>query len=87
MHTLVAFPVVEQRLLGRPPYVRLTDCEARAMEKLHLGGPEALRTPTYSAATSTVSSLIRKGLLDNRGLTEIGVAVGKSVAESRLAQP
>lgn len=57
--------------------MHLSPAEHTAMARIHLGGLEALRTDTYRCACSTVDSLIRKGLLDKRGLT----AEGKRVAD------
>jgi hypothetical protein len=95
MATVTAFPALKCRLFGWPDYVRLTAAEAKAMARIHLGGLEALRTPTYSCACKTIDSLVRKGLLESLadctlpdgtvrrgGLTPMGKDVAESCAEN-----
>lgn len=82
---LIVFPRVEVAILGGPDSVRLTDGEARAMERVHLGGLEALRTDTYRCACRTVDSLVRKGLLAGNGPTDLGRRVGRAVAEGAVS--
>jgi hypothetical protein len=81
---LVTFSVLEVRLLGGPDSVRLTDAESKAMERVHLGGLDALRTDTYRCACKTVDSLCKKGLLAGNGPTDLGRRVGRAVAEGSL---
>ena len=64
--------------------MKLTDNEKRALARWYLGGVEALRTPAYSAATSTVSALVRKGLADKHGMTQQGREIGKELADSGI---
>ena len=51
----------------------LSDKEHKAIELYHLGGVDALRTPTYTVACNTVDSMIRKGYFNSDGLTAKGV--------------
>lgn len=53
-------------------FPKLSAKEKRAVELYHLAGIEAWRTDTYTVACSTVASLVRKGLFDKHGLTELG---------------
>lgn len=74
----ILFQTMMVKMFGWPDSVSLTESEAKAMARIHLGGMGALRTSSYSCACSTVNSLIRKGLLGCDGPT----AMGKSVAEA-----
>lgn len=82
---LICFPNFEVAILGGPSSVKLTEGEAKAMERVHLGGLEALRTDTYRCGCKTVDSLVRKGLLAGNGPTDLGRRVGRAVAESSLS--
>lgn len=75
---IIVFPKLEVVILGGPDSVKLTEAEAVAMSRIHLGGMAALRTPTYSCACRTVNSLVTKGLLGRDGVT----ALGRRVAEA-----
>lgn len=86
MNTVIVFPKVDCLVLGFPPMVELTAAEAKAMEMVHLGGIDALCTPTYRTTRRVIDNLVAKGLLAGRGLTELGKAVGKSVAETKLVE-
>ena len=79
---LVVFPAYETAIIGGPDSVRLSDAESKAMERIHLGGLDALRTESYRCACRTVNSLIKKGMLDKHGPTALGCRVGRAVAES-----
>lgn len=79
---LIVFPKIEVMIYGGPDCVKLTDSEAKAMERVHLGGLAALRTDTYSCSCRTVDALCRKGMLAGNGPTELGKRVGRAVAES-----
>ena len=83
---LIAFPLAESRICGWPDTVRLTDCESRALEQVHLGGMAALRTERYRCACATVDSLARKGLLDRDGPTALGRRIGQLIAESQFQE-
>ena len=62
---------------------KLSAEERKALERMFLGGPEALRTPTYHADTKTIGSLMRKGYFDKRGLTDKGRAAAKAMVEPK----
>ncbi len=81
---VVLIPKLQTVLFGWPDIIRLTDAEVKAMEAVHLGGLEALRTKTYKCSCRTINSLIGKGLLAGNGPTDLGRAVAKSVAETKL---
>ena len=81
MAKLIAFPIYESRLCGWPETVRLTDSEAKAMERIHLGGMAALRTPDYKCACRTVDALVKKGLLGKDGPTMLGRKVAEACAQ------
>ena len=82
---LIVFPNYEAAILGGPSSVRLSDSEAKAMERVHLGGLEALRTDTYKCACRTVESLVAKGMIAGNGPTDLGRRVGRAIAESSLS--
>lgn len=84
MARVIVFPCAEVAICGVPPMVKLSDNQARAMARIHLGGPEALRTETYRASCRTVQSLFDAGLLDKNGPTYLGKRVAESCAESGL---
>ena len=50
----------------------LSNKEEIALRRMALGGPEALRTKDYHVDSRTIASLMRKGYLDKKGLTEKG---------------
>ena len=50
--------------------VNLSRCELIAINRCYLGGFDALRTPDYSVACSTMKSLIKKGMFEKRGLSK-----------------
>lgn len=77
MNHVVVFPVVVCRMFGFPDLVKLSAAEFKAMERIHLGGMEALRTSTYKCSCRTITALIAKGLLDSHGVTALGRAVGE----------
>lgn len=78
---IIVFPRVQVEVLGFPDQITLTPAEAKAIERVHLGGIEALATPTYKCARKTIDSLLAKGLLDGKGPTVLGKHVGKVCAE------
>ncbi len=84
MKTIIAFPLYEASICGFPPVVELTAAQARAMERIHLGGIEALCTRSYRTTRGLIDSLVAKGLLDDRGPTALGKAVAKGCAELAL---
>ena len=49
--------------------MRLSEKEIIALNRIKLGGLDAMRTPTYSVHCSTITSLMRKGYLDKHGPT------------------
>ena len=61
---------------------QLSEPEKRALARYYLGGVQALRTPTHSVACSTISALVRRGLLDTHGLTAEGRVVGRALADA-----
>jgi len=78
-HRLITFPIVTAQLNGWPSAVNLTAAEARATERVFLGGMEALRTADYRCACRTVDALVRKGILGHGGLTVLGSAIGEAL--------
>lgn len=54
---------------------KLTRCEIIALNRIKLGGINALRTETYHTDCKTVGSLMRKGLLGRDNLTNAGRAI------------
>lgn len=82
---LIVFPKLDVAIYGWPETVSLSPAEARAMEQIHLGGIEALRTETYRCACATVTKLVAKGLLDKFGVTPLGKAVAATFAPEYAA--
>lgn len=76
----IVFPTLMVKLFGWPDSVSLTASEAKAMERIHLGGMAALRTSSYSCSCKTVDSLVRKGLLERDGPTDMGKSVAETIA-------
>lgn len=65
--------------------MKLTAAEKTCLAHYHIGGVEALRTETYTAACSTLRSLHRKGLIGQRGLTDQGKVLAKEFADAEHA--
>jgi len=82
---VIVFPHISQ-IFGFPAEIRLTDAQAVAMQRVHLGGIEAICTPEYRTTSSNISSLVKMKLLDSHGPTELGKAVGKSLIESSICE-
>jgi len=61
--------------------MKLSPKEKQALIRIHLGGMESLRTPTYHTASATFASLLKKGLLEGNGPTQIGKELGREYAE------
>lgn len=59
--------------------VNLSRCELIAINRCYLGGFDALRTPDYSVACSTMKSLIKKGMFEKRGLSVKAIALLKEL--------
>lgn len=57
----------------------LSHKEKVALTRLFLGGPEALRTSEYRVAPSTIDSLMRKGFVDKKGLTNKGLGIAEAM--------
>ena len=57
-------------------FPKLSTTEKRAVRLYHLGGVDAWRPCNakdwHTVSSKTVASLVRKGLFDKRGLTELG---------------
>lgn len=83
---IIVFPRLQVEILDFPDQVTLTPAEAKAIERVHLGGIEALATNTYRTTRKVIDSLIAKGLLDNKGPTVLGKHVGQACAEESLRQ-
>ncbi len=65
-----------------PDLSKFSEKEKEALRIIHLGGLDAARSPEYKVATSTITSLINKGMLAGKGLTEGGKEVAKKIAEA-----
>jgi hypothetical protein len=83
-HVIISFPLYQSRAMKWPETVRLTASEAKAMERLHLGGMAAMRTKNYLCHCKTVGALIDKGLLGKDGPTLLGREVARGCAELAL---
>lgn len=81
MSYVIAFPKHESLICGFPSTIRLTAVEGHTMARIHLGGMESLRTPTFKATCNTVASLMKKGLLGNNGPTDLGKRVAQTLAD------
>ena len=57
---------------------KLSNREIVVLNRLWLGGWDALRTTDYSASTKTIASLMRKNLLAKHGLSDKGLAICKN---------
>lgn len=78
---VIAFPVVQIRLLGLPDFVKLTAKEADAMRLFHLGGFGAWRTETAKVSCKTIDSLVRKGFFEKDKATILGRCVAEGCAQ------
>ncbi len=82
---VIVFPRLITAILGGPDSVTLTNLEAKAMARVHVGGLAALNPRTWACAERTVNALVGKGLLDSNGPTWLGARVAEACAEEGAA--
>lgn len=64
--------------------MKLTDCETKCLIKLHLAGM-SIFDDKERPDCKTIKSLLKKGLLNGKGLSEKGKFLAKSLADTEHA--
>jgi hypothetical protein len=62
--------------------LKLSEQERETLRRWYLGGADAVRTPDFMAKTTTIGSLLKKGMLDREGLSPAGKLIAKGIAEA-----
>ncbi len=61
--------------------MKLSETEKKTLARWFMGGVEAVRCERFMASCSTITSLLKKGMLNKNGMTEEGRKIGKELAD------